>query len=79
MPTYTIQHLSAPNDSNGNPRRLYLVTNLHENRSAAFDEGYIGRHAVPEWLWDMGYHLPGLNVSASEYRDLLKTYPAKEF
>ena len=79
MPTYTIQHVRAPNNSNGNPCRLYLVTHLEEGKSGAFDEGYSGRHAVPEWLWDMAYHLPHINVSAIEYRGLLRAHDAREF
>ena len=79
MPTYTVQHVRGPQDSNGNPRRLYLVTHLEEGKTGAFDEGYSGRHAVPEWLWNMAYHLPHVNVAAHEYRSLLGEYPAKEF
>ena len=80
MPTYTIQHVKAPNDRNGNPRRLFLVTHLEEGKTGAFDEGYSGRHAVPDWLWNgMAYHLPHVNVSATEYHSLLKAWDAREF
>lgn len=86
MIQYTLQHIRAKNDANGDPRRLYLVTALHEGRAGAFDEGYSttllayfhGRHAVPEWLWDLAQHLPPVDVTAAEYKRLLRAGPATE-
>lgn len=76
---YTIQHLKAPNCVNGNPQRLYLVVNTDTERTGAFEEGYAGRHALPEWLWKMATHLPDILISKKEYRRLLKAYPATEY
>ena len=43
----TVLHLRAPNDSNGNPRRLYLGINDVGVVVRVHDEGYAGH---PEWV-----------------------------
>ena len=62
---YTYQQLAAPNDRNGNPRRLWAVcsqsnydplyqdvTNGALVATAVITEGYIGRSCVAEWFAD---------------------------
>lgn len=76
----TIQHICAPHDKNGNPRRLFLVTTHNLDRILAFDEGYAGSRAIPAVLSQgvptPAHWLPSINVSATEYRRLLKLYEA---
>lgn len=76
---YLIQHIRAPNDRNGNPRRCFILYHVREDETqdgnayptirilAVEEEGYAG---IPdEWR---GYgRLPAINVSVSEYRRLL--------
>lgn len=77
------QHLKTTNDSNGNPRRLYVVyeasvSDAYANRFAevvqVVDEGYGGT------AWLDTYHnprnipmveLPSINISVAEYREWL--------
>jgi hypothetical protein len=74
---YLFQRLVAPNDRNGNPRRLYLVTDLETRHTTAYDEGYAGIDCVPEWV-EMGpiYYLPSVRVSAKEHARLLREHGA---
>ena len=82
----TIQHIKAPNDTNGNPRRLYLITEIvpehidslglqwpREVLTRAYAEGYRGLSGIPGRTGEE-YHLPSLNTTPSEYRRLLKQY-----
>jgi len=69
-------HMIAPNDSNGNPRRLYLVCGPH-GPIAAVDEGYSGIGAIRE----AGFTAPevwNIEVSAKEYRRLKKQLPSRK-
>ena len=59
------QHMKAPQDRNGNPRRLWMV---YEGREFyAIDEEYKGR---PAFLRDYLELIP-VNISVSDYRHLL--------
>ena len=65
---YTFQRLAAPNDRNGNPRRLWVICDQRnydwKNRftdqlqkgalvaRAVLTEGYKGRAVVAEWFAD---------------------------
>ena len=77
----TIQHICGPHDRNGNPRRLFLVTTQEPARILAFDEGYAGSRAIPDVLSHTAptpaHWLPSINVSATEYRRILKMYEAE--
>ena len=42
-----ILHMCAKNDINGNPRRLYVMSNEDGKYIACWDEGYKGSDAVP--------------------------------
>jgi hypothetical protein len=79
--TRVIQHIKAPNDLNGNPRRLFLVVWVYENGNVtmAYDEGYAGRGAIPDKrntahasMPDI--ELPPINTTPSEYKRLLRQF-----
>jgi hypothetical protein len=72
-----LQRVVAPNDRNGNPRRLYLVTDLEHWSTIAYDEGYEGVGCVPNYK-ELGpiYYLPTVEVSAREYHRLLREWPS---
>lgn len=68
------QHIKAPNDSNGNPRRLYLVYSTETGRLVSvYDEGYGGRPAALRGVVE----LPPIEVSASEYKAWLRAEVSK--
>ena len=62
------QHLNAGNDTNGNPRRVFVVYAMSGNILDVIDEGYAG---TPRWLRDLP-QLPGFIIKPSEYKQLLK-------
>jgi len=79
--TYVIGHYAAPNDTNGNPRRvfvLYRVDKGYLSHVAARDEGYEG-DGVETVLGkfkafpgaESAAFLPRVNVTPKEYRRLL--------
>lgn len=59
------QHMRAPQDANGNPRRLFMVYDGPD--TYAIDEGYSGK---PVFLRDYRELIP-VDISAIDYRDLL--------
>ena len=63
-------HLAAPNDSNGNPRRCFVLFNENGIGIAAYPEGYEGRNCLPEHLRKT--IAPTINVAAQEYKSWLK-------
>lgn len=63
------QHLSAPNDTNGNPRRCFVIMGEDARVLDVIDEGYAG---APRWIRDL-VQLPGMRITATEYRDWLRT------
>lgn len=67
QPAY-VQHLRAPNDYNGNPRRVYVVYNRAGDVVDAIDEGYRG---LPQSLRGVA-GLPSIEVAPSVYREFLK-------
>ena len=68
---FQIVKLSAPNDKNGNPRRLFAV--LQEGLiRALLDEGFSGEDCMPKEL--QGYWRgTTFTISAKEYNDWKKT------
>jgi hypothetical protein len=63
------QLLTAPNDRNDNPRRLYLMTEK-PGEVRIFDEGYLGepeevRGSDVTWF-------PSANITATTYQVLVK-------
>ena len=64
-----VLHLVAPNDTSGNPRRLYMV--VDSNGLATFwDESYEGKECLPPSLQD--FTTFQLNITAGEYKRLKK-------
>lgn len=73
MTRYVMQRLRAPNDTNGNPRRLIVVYDLDSagDPAAIIDEGYAG--SGPGRMFEEGFgsvriSLPDVEISATEYR-----------
>lgn len=73
---YLIQHLNAGNDTNGNPRRCFLVYNDQGTTVECIDEGYRGEAA-----WRKSYptavYLGLLRTTATQIRELHKLFPEK--
>lgn len=72
-----VQQFIAPHTVNGNPRRLFVVYgDILGNVIGVYEEGYLGRHAIPAIIRD-GYtkDLPAINVNVKEYNRLLKMAP----
>ena len=68
-PHFVIRY-RAPNDKNGNPRRIYVVYGADESIIVTVDEGYMGNSALP-----LQYQtLPKIDVDsiAETYRSFLK-------
>jgi hypothetical protein len=74
-----ILHLCAKNDINGNPRRLYVMSNEDGKYIAAWDEGYKGSDAVPGPFRKDAYLSQRFDVTVTEYNKLLRTLPHPEF
>lgn len=70
---YSTVRLAAPNDANGNPRRLFLVMKGGEP-VGVFDEEYGGKEAITDKKMRDGWQGITIAVSASEYNGWLKTY-----
>ena len=64
------QHLRAPNDTNGNPRRCYVVYDDNGGVLDVIDEGYSG---LPKALRNIA-HLPDIEVEAKTYREWVKEF-----
>lgn len=56
----------APNDRNGNPRRLFVLINNRGIIVGYIDEGYIGHR---RWLHSL-VQLPTVYITATEYRTI---------
>ena len=68
-----MQRLIAPNDRNGNPRRLFVIYDADYGEiQAVFDEGYQGLGAVPQDIRSVSVELPSIPVSVSTYREFRK-------
>ena len=74
-----ILHLCAKNDLNGNPRRLYVMSNEEGKYIAAWDEGYKGSDAVPGEFRKDAYLSQRFDVTVTEYNKLLRTLPHPDF
>lgn len=62
------QRLSAPNDTNGNPRRIHVSYSATGAIIDIADEGYAG---TPDWAVPLSA-LPTINITPGEYRDWIK-------
>ena len=68
------QHIRAPNDVNGNPRRLFLVHSITPAGGTSFDvydEGYSGFRAMPDNIRKLP-QLCTVDVAVKEYRAFLE-------
>lgn len=79
----TITHLCALNDSNGNPRRVFVVRDIRHGFVEAIDEGYEGESAAAgryPWFSHRAVERLGLerayivryDTTPAEYRAQLK-------
>lgn len=68
-----VQRLKAPHDTNGNPRRVFVIYAENGAILDAVDEGYAG---TPNWVRDL-VQLPEFSVTATEYREILRDWSAK--
>jgi hypothetical protein len=66
--------LNAGNDSNGNPRRVYVVFDSTGKIIDAIDEGYSGIQALDEVYPKHNDSVASFDTSPSEYRELVKSY-----
>ena len=65
----TVINMCAPNDVNGNPRRLFVVLD-EEGVQWIIDEGYAGDGGLKHWAEQTGHRIGypvRINVTASEY------------
>ena len=70
---YIATRLRAPNDRNGNPRRLFLVVSTKDgNLVGVHDEGYKGRDCVPTEYREAARMAYTVDIGASEYKEWLK-------
>ena len=67
-------HLRAPNDSNGNPRRLYLIIDPSNGLPIdCIDEGYLGNSAYKSKYPESVYSTQ-IDIPAKEYRRIRKQF-----
>lgn len=62
----TVIRLSASNDCNGNPRRVYVAM-VGGYFIGAWDEGYDGYRSVPAFLLDKAKYCLTFSVTVDEY------------
>jgi len=65
-----VQHLRTTNDTNGNPRRIYLLMTAEGTVTRAIDEGY----GNPPSEYGILVQLPSVNITPAEYRRTLKRW-----
>lgn len=68
MPTKFFQHLGTTNDTNGNPRRVYVVYDADGFVCAVYNEGYRG---IPKEIKGLT-QLPGFNITPGDYRECVR-------
>jgi len=74
-----ILHFCAKNDTFGNPRRLYVMSDEDGSFIAAWDEGYKGHHAVPGAFRDKAYLSQRFDISINLYNKLRRELPSPEY
>jgi hypothetical protein len=62
-------YIDAGNNSNGNPRRGWIITNQDGEFTAFVDEGYEGKAALASSGYGNATSTPRLDVQPSVYRD----------
>lgn len=64
-----VQHLKAPNNTNGNPRRAFAVYSMETGEILdVLDEGYLGRAAFTQ-KYPLYVELPPVDVSPKELKN----------
>lgn len=66
-------HMVTTNDTNGNPRRAFVLLKPDGDIAAVVDEGYQGRGALDPFAKE--YHIvegPRFEITPAAYRDLRK-------
>ena len=74
-----IMHLCASNDINGNPQRCYVFANESGQFLAAWNESYKGSDAVPGIFRKDAYSASRSEITAREYKRLLKMLPSPDY
>jgi len=74
-----ILHFCANNDTYGNPRRLYVMSDESGEFIACWDEGYNGHHAVPGEFRDKAYLSQRFDISVKEYNKLRRELPSPDY
>jgi hypothetical protein len=74
-----ILHICAKNDNDGNPRRLFVMSNEEGKFIAAWDEGYKGSDAVPGDFRKDAYLSQRLDVPVAQYNKLRRTLPSPAY
>ena len=74
----TITHYCAENDYNGNPQRVYVLSNEDGNH-AAWDEGYKGSHAVPGIWREQAYFAEPVKITVKQYKQFLRELPSPDY
>lgn len=75
-----IKHLCTDNDVNGNPRRLYVLTDWETGEPiSAWDEGYLGHHAVPGPWRESAYTADRTKISVTKYNKLKRSLPSPDY
>lgn len=69
-------HLRASNDTNGNPRRLFLILDNDGDAVDAVDEGYSGYGAIARNYPEIKIGAT-IEVTPAEYRSWLKTFDGR--
>ena len=72
LDSFSVLHFTAPNDRNGNPRRLWAVFTPAGQLVAAYDEGYEGSHAIPVAIRHKAATCYAVPVAASTYSAILR-------
>jgi hypothetical protein len=75
---YVIEHLTCSNDTNGNPRRAYIVREVSgaARRVWAFDEGYQGWGAIPIYFINRTLIEYSTPTTPAHRREMLREFSA---
>ena len=65
-------YFTAPNDRNGNPRRLWALFTPAGQLCATYDEGYEGSHALPAMLRPKAATAYAVPIAAATYNAMLR-------
>jgi hypothetical protein len=72
MTMHSVVLFKASNDRNGNPCRVYAALDQYGQLVGAWDDGYIGHHAVPVSLRQAAHQCYAVPVSQATYRAILR-------